>query len=883
MGGFAVEAPGRGRLRVYLGAAPGVGKTYAMLDEARHRRSRGTDVVVGVVECHGRPRTEEMLDGLEVVPRRQLTHRGDAFTEMDVDAVIARRPRVALVDELAHTNVPGSRNAKRWRDVEEILDAGIDVISTVNVQHLESLNDVVESITGVAQHETVPDGVVRRADQVEFVDLTPEALRRRLAHGNVYPPAIAGAAPANCFRPGNLTALRELALLWVAGRVDEYLREHRHDHPIDATRPARERVVVALTGGPEGDTLIRRAARIAGRGPGGEVLAVHVARSNGPSGGCSADLARQRRLVDSLGGTFHPIVGDDVPGALLDFARGVNATQIVLGGSRRRPWQYVLGPGVGATVAARSGDIDTHIVTHEHIGRGRETTPKRSTTARGRAVTSWAVALLGPLIPAAVLVPMRGGVALPGDMLLFLALTVGVALFGGLWQAVAAAVVGSLLLDYYLTAPTHTLKIAAPGNMLSLVVFVVIALAVASVVDLAARRAQQAARNQAEADTLSFLAGSVLRGEEALPALLERVRQTFGVESVAVLQRDGPCASWARVDSIGPNPPTRPDKADVEVPVDQSLALVLSGRALPADTRRVLGAFAAQTALVLERRTLVAEAAEARRLGEGHSLDTALFAIVARDLRAPLAAIKAGASGLRSHEVDWARAERAELLATIEAGADRLDQLIGNLLDMSRLRMGTIEPLPSDVALDEVVPGAVARAAQTAVRVSVPDTLPTVRADGELLDRVMANLVENAVLHTPPDTPVVVVAKAVRDRIELRVVDRGPGLPDDAKDRVFEAFARHGDAPRSRGVGLGLAVARGFAEAMNGSLTAEDTPGGGLTMILTLPASTGPEPGGEPDRSHVRSTPVDGHRDVRARTESGGRDDENDAASSRRR
>ncbi|MFE2868882.1 ATP-binding protein [Embleya sp. NPDC059259] len=816
-----------------------------MLDEARRGLRHGTDVVVGVVECHGRPRTEELLAGLEVVPRRQLSHRCGSFTEMDVDAVIARRPQVVLVDELAHTNAPGSRHKKRWQDVEQLLDAGIDVISTVNVQHLESLNAVVESITGVAQHETVPDGVVRRADQVQLVDPAPEALRRRPAHENVYPPE--AAASADRFRPGNPTALRELALLWVADRVDEYLREYRHDHGIDAAWRARERVVVALTGGPEGDTLIRRAARIAGRGPGGELLAVHVARSNAPSGCSPADLVRQRRLVDSLGGTFHSVVGDDVPGALLDFARGVDATQVVLGGSRRRSWQYVRGPGVGATFAARSGDIDTHIVTHEHVGRGRDTTPKRSGTARGRAVASWAVALLGPLVPAAVLVPMRGGVALPGDMLLFLALTVGVALFGGLWQAVSTAVVGSLLLDYYLTAPTHTLKIAAPGNVLALVVFVVIALAVASVVDLAARRAQQAARSQAEADTLSFLAGSVLRGEGALPALLERVRRTFGVESVAVLQRDGSCGPWESVGSIGPNPPTRPDTADVEVPVDESLALVLSGRALPADTRAVLGAFAAQAALALERRTLVAEAAEARRLGEGHSVDTALFALVARDLRAPLAVIKAGASGLRSHEVDWARAERAELLATIEAGADRLDQLIGNLLDMSRLRMGTIEPLPSDIALEEVVPGAVARVARTAVRVSVPGTLPTVRADPELLDRVVANLVENAVLHTPPETPVIVAAEVVRDRVELRVVDRGPGLPDDAKDRVFEAFARHGDAPRSRGVGLGLAVARGFAEAMHGSLAAEDTPGGGLTMILTLPASTEPRPEPGPD------------------------------------
>ncbi|MYS87789.1 sensor histidine kinase [Embleya scabrispora] len=837
-----MSAPRRGKLRVYLGAAPGVGKTYAMLDEAHRRLSRGTDLVVGLVECHDRPRTEEMLDGLEMVPRRQLTYRGGSFTEMDVDAVIARRPRVALVDELAHTNVPGSRNEKRWQDIDEILDAGIDVISTVNVQHLESLNDVVESITGVPQRETVPDDVVRRADQIEFVDLTPEALRRRLAHGNVYAPETVGAALANYFRAGNLTALRELALLWVADRVDEYLREYRHEHGIDATWPTRERVVVALTGGPEGDTLIRRAARIAGRGSGGELLAVHVARSDGLSGSSPADLARQRRLVDSLGGSFHSVVGDDVPGALLDFARGVNATQVVLGSSRRKPWQYVLGPGVGATVAAHSGDIDTHIVTHEHIGRGRADKATRSTQDRTRTVVSWAVALLGPPALTAALVPTRSNTALPPDMLLFLALTVGVALFGGLWQAVVTAVLGSLLLDYSLTPPMDTLDIAAPGNVLALVVFVVIALAVASVVDLAARRTQQAARSQAESETLSFLAGSVLHGEQALPALLERVRETFGMESVALLRRDGPHGSWHSVASVGPSPAAHPDAADVEVPVDESLALVLSGRTLPADTRRVLGAFAAQAALVVERRALVAEAAEARRLGEGNNIDMALFATVTRDLRAPLAAIKAGASGLRTEEVEWDRADRAELLATIEDGADRLDRLIGNLLDMSRLRSGTVNPLPVDIALDEVVPGMVTRATKSVVRLSLPDTLPTVRADAELLERVVANLVENAVLHTPARTPVVVLAEAVRDRVELRVVDRGPGLPDEAKDRVFEAFARHGDAPRSHGVGLGLAVARGFTEAMGGSLVAEDTPGGGLTMVLTLPASAGSEP-----------------------------------------
>src|SRR3954465_4543761 len=311
---------GRGKLRIYLGAAPGVGKTYAMLSEAHRRVERGTDCAVAFVEHHDRPRTEVMLHGLEQVPRRELEYRGGRFTEMDVDAVLARRPEVALVDELAHTNIPGSVNTKRWQDVEELLAAGIDVVSTVNIQHLESLGDVVESITGVRQRETVPDEVVRRADQIELVDMSPQALRRRMAHGNIYAPDKVDAALSNYFRPGNLTALRELALLWTADRVDEYLQEYRAEHRISPAWQARERIVVGLTGGPEGRTLIRRAARMAAKGSGSEILAVHIVRSGGPGSGVSGsanELAVQRTLVEDLGGSFHHVVGDDVPSALL--------------------------------------------------------------------------------------------------------------------------------------------------------------------------------------------------------------------------------------------------------------------------------------------------------------------------------------------------------------------------------------------------------------------------------------------------------------------------------------------------------------------------------------------------------------------------------------
>src|SRR6266508_3215677 len=324
----------RGQLRVYLGAAPGVGKTFKMLEEGHRRLNRGTDVVVGFVEPHGRRLTEALLSGLEVVPRKTMTYRGSTFTEMDIDAVLARRPQVALVDELAHTNVPGSRNAKRWQDVDELLAAGIHVVTTVNIQHLESLNDVVEQITGVTQRETIPDAVVRRADQIELVDMTPEALRRRMAHGNIYPPERVDAALGNYFRPGNLAALRELALLWVADRVEEYLTEYQADHGISKTWETRERVVVAITGAPGGEQLIRRAARMAGRGH-GDLVGVHVVPSDGLSARQGSDLDSQRVMLDELGGAYREVVGDDISTALAEFARAEKATQLVLGASGR--------------------------------------------------------------------------------------------------------------------------------------------------------------------------------------------------------------------------------------------------------------------------------------------------------------------------------------------------------------------------------------------------------------------------------------------------------------------------------------------------------------------------------------------------------------------
>ncbi|WP_329160256.1 sensor histidine kinase KdpD [Streptomyces sp. NBC_01717] len=836
----------RGKLRIYLGAAPGVGKTYAMLSEAHRRVERGTDCVVGFVEHHNRPRTEVMLHGLEQVPRRAIEYRDTVFSEMDVDAVLDRAPAVALVDELAHTNVPGSRNAKRWQDVEELLQAGIDVVSTVNIQHLESLGDVVESITGVRQRETVPDEVVRRADQIELVDMSPQALRRRMAHGNIYKPDRIDASLSNYFRPGNLTALRELALLWVADRVDEYLQQYRGEHNISTTWQARERIVVGLTGGPEGRTLIRRASRMAAKGSGGEILAVYIARSDGLTSASPKELTAQRTLVEDLGGTFHHVIGDDIPSALLAFARGVNATQIVLGSSRRKAWQYIYGPGVGATVARESGpDLDVHIVTHNEVAKGRGLPIARGARlGRARIIWGWLTGVGGPVLLTLLLTRMTNGPGLANDVLLFLFMTVAAALLGGLLPALASAAVGSLLLNYWFTPPTHTLTVQDPRNLVAIVIFFAVAVSVASVVDLAARRTHQAARLRAESEILSFLAGSVLRGETALDALLDRVRETFAMESVALLERRSDVDPWTCAGSVGPAPVSRPEDADVDMPVGDHMALALSGRVLPAEDRRVLGAFAAQAAVVLDRQRLVGEAEEARRLAEGNRIRTALLAAVSHDLRTPLAAIKAAVSSLRSDDVAWSEADEAELLEGIENGADRLDHLVGNLLDMSRLQTGTVTPLIREIDLDEVVPMALGGVPEGSVDLDIPETLPMVAVDPGLLERAVANIVENAVKYSPDGERVTVAASALGSRVELRVADRGPGVPDEGKERIFEPFQRYGDAPRGAGVGLGLAVARGFVESMGGTLDAEDTPGGGMTMVLTLKAVSGYVPTG---------------------------------------
>jgi two-component system sensor histidine kinase KdpD len=838
----------RGELRVYLGAAPGVGKTYKMLEEGHRRLNRGTDVVVGLVECHGRKNTEALLAGLQAVPRRTINYRGASFTEMDLDAVLARRPQVALVDEMAHTNVPGSRHAKRWQDIGTLLDAGITVITTVNIQHLGSLNDVVEKITGVPQRETVPDAVVRQADQIELVDMAPEALRRRMAHGNVYQPEKIGAALGNYFRIGNLTALRELALLWVADKVDEQLDRYRAQHHISATWETRERVVVALTGGAEGETLVRRAARITARTKGADLLAVHVARNDGLAGADPAHLARQRALVESLGGTYHQVIGADIPNALLDFARGVNATQLVLGASRRGRIAQIFSPGVGVTTTAESGAIDVHLVTHEEARKRRHAVSLTRGLTVARRIAGFVVAGLGLPLLTVVLTRLRHDLTLPSDILLYLGAVVAVALVGGLYPALLAAVAGFLLLNWYFTPPFHRWTIAEQENILALAVFLLVAAGVSTVVDLAARRTREAARARAEAETLSTVAGSVLRGSRPLPALLDQLRETFQLTGVTLLERrrDVPAtpnlqhdpAAWRLAAAVGDRPCLTPAEGETDVLVDD-VSLVLRGHPLAAADRRVVEAFAAQAAVALRQERLEERAAAVGPLAEVDKLRTALLSAVSHDLRSPLASAKAAVDSLRTADVEFSDDDRRELLATADESLDRLGRLVENLLDMSRLQAGALAMAPRLITLAEAIPRAVDDLADAGrdVRIQIPDDLPDIPADPALLERALVNLLANALHYSAPDRPPLISASEHGGQVEVRVVDHGPGVPTADWDRIFLPFQRLGDRDNATGVGLGLALSRGLVEAMGGTLTPEHTPGGGLTMILSLPAA----------------------------------------------
>ncbi|HUO40263.1 MAG TPA: DUF4118 domain-containing protein [Mycobacterium sp.] len=817
----------RGRLRVYLGAAPGVGKTYEMLLEGHRQRAQGVDCVIGFIEPHGRRATQALVEGLEVVPRRQVPYRGVVLSEMDVDAVLARHPQLALVDELAHTNASGSRNPKRWQDVQELLDAGIDVLTTLNIQHLESLNDVVADVTGVKQRETVPDAVVRQADELELVDLSPEALRRRMVAGDIYPPDRIDAALSHYFRPGNLTALRELALLWVAGRVDEGLRRYREEHGISAGWEARERIVVGVSGGPESEDLVRRAARLAARTPGSDLTAVYVTRSDGRPGADPGTLAGLRTLVEALGGSWHQVVGADVGSALAQFAAHENATQVVIGASRPGAWWRLL---TGREVVAReltrlSPGLDVHVVTDETPGRFAVRLPQLRGVSRRRRLQ--ALALMVVLFPAVTVVSglLRSRLSLSADLLVYLLVIVLIAVVGGWYPALAAAVVSVAAADFFLTKPLYSFRVAILNDLVALVVYLATAVVVSWTVEVSAQRRRLAARSSAEAAVLTSMAEMLLRGEGQLPQLLELVRETFGLDGLSVLQRAAtqPSAGWVVTASSGNRPPERPGQATVQAPLDASTVLAGRGPELTAADTEIFTACAAQIAQYLRQRSLSQRAAGAEQEAESERRRTALAAAAGRALSVGVASAKHAVAALRASPT---AAEDVEPIDTLERAVDRIGVLADQLEDLARAQAGALDVRMRQVDVAEVVAAALEELGpgRHAVNVVVPEDLPNVVSDAAVLTRVVAALAAHVIRLSPAGRVPTIAAMLCDGRVEIR-------FQAAASPNGHASVTGHGDG------GFAVEAASDLLEAIDASLRTETGADGAPAVVISVAAA----------------------------------------------
>lgn len=817
----------RGQLRVYLGAAPGVGKTFAMLSEGRRRRERGTDVVIASLTPYARPATDALAEGME---------RLDRSGSIDVSAVLLRRPSLALVDDLAGaSSQPGQHS--RWSGVQELLDIGIDVITTINISELESLSDAALRITGTSTTRTVPDGFVRGADQVELVDMTPEALRRRLAHGNIFPAEHVDAALANFFRVGNLSALRELALSWLADRVEESLDTYLDRHGVAGTWETRERIVVGITGVPGGEAVIRRAARLADRSR-GSLVGVHVVPENGFASRSGVALQTQRQLLNELGGTFQEVVGDAVGVALAGFAVAERATQVVVGVSTRTWLDHIRRQSVVKDVLRLASGFDVHVISA--VGVNRPPLPRRIRRRRAlsgrRIATAWALLGVGLPVLTFVLSRFPRHVGLSTALLLFLAMVMTTSLIGGLLPGITAAVTSVLLSNWFFVTPRHSLSIASSENVVALIVFVLVGTTVSTLVDRMARSSADALRARAETDVLARSTASLAADPDVLEHLVRQLLVNLPIGGAAVLSRDDD-DGWSVEAFAGDRLPVRPnDGTSFALDDDGRHQLVLVDARLSADDHHLLRALTNQFWLAIETRKLHRSAAEAGVLSDTNALRAAMLQAVSHDLRTPLASIKASATSLLSGDIEWSRHERGELLSTIDEEADRLDRLVGNLLDMSRLQAGGLSVRHELVAVDEVVERALLGVPDPHDLIAVDiDEDAIAIGDAALLERALANVVANALVWSPDESAVRVEASLVGGDVHIRVVDRGPGIVRSMRDVVFEPFQRLGDRSNAAGVGLGLAIARGFVRAMGGEVELDDTPGGGLTVTMRLP------------------------------------------------
>jgi two-component system sensor histidine kinase KdpD len=872
-----------GRLKIFLGAAPGVGKTYEMLQSAHARLRAGADIVVGFVETHARPETEALLRGLEVVPRKRIEYRDQVLEEMDIDAVIARKPQIALVDELAHTNAPGSRHPKRYLDVEELLLRGIDVYTAVNIQHIESLNDVVAQITHVRVRETVPDSVIDRADAIELIDLTPDDLIQRLKEGKVYVPKQAERALEHYFSPGNLTALRELALRRTAESVDEQLLNHMQANAIAGPWAAGERILVCVSEDPRAVGLVRYTKRLADRvhAP-WTAISIETRRSLQLSDAQRDRLADTLRLAESLGGEAItiPAVQRRIADDIVNFAQANNVTQIIIGKSTRSLWFEIIQGSVVHDLVRRAGNIGVNVIKGDELPSEVPAKSAVQTAARAEPFNPrpYLLALLISAIALGAAALIKPHFGIENVDLVFLTAVVIVAVRYGLWPSLLTSLIASLAYNFFFLPPIYTLTITDPTNIIAFFFFMLIAILVSNV----------AARVRVQADTAigrirtteqlyAFsrkLAGTatlddVLWATAYQTALMLKVRVVLLLPDDGLLtvktgyppedeldKADLAAANWAWSNdrSAGRGSDTLPGAKRLFLPMRTGRGLIgvigidddRSGPLLTPDQRRLLDALVDQGALAIERVLLVEDMDRVKRTVESERLRSALLTSISHDLKTPLASVLGSASTMRDLGSSLSDIEKRDLLATVIDESERLNRFIANLLDMTRLESGAVMPNTALHDVGEIVGSALRRAgkilARHKVSLQLDADLPMLKLDAVLFEQVIFNLLDNAAKYAPAETTISIKSFRDRESVSLQVADEGEGIPPDELESVFDKFyrAQKGDHVRP-GTGLGLAISRGFIEAMAGRITAAnrtDRSGAVITVRLPIPAET---------------------------------------------
>jgi two-component system sensor histidine kinase KdpD len=869
----AAEREGRGKLKIFLGAAPGVGKTYEMLTAARRRRAEGIDVVVGVVETHGRAETEAQMVGLEVVPRRKVEYKGRSLDEMDIDAILKRRPQLVLVDELAHTNAEGSRHPKRYMDVEELLAAGIDVYSTLNVQHIESLNDVVARITRIRVRETVPDRVLNAADEVELVDLTPADLIGRLNEGKVYVREQAQRALRHYFSPGNLTALRELALRRTAERVDEQMLSYMREHAIAGPWAAGERVIVCLDPSPAAANAVRAAKRTAD-GLDAELIALYVETDRHAvlSEAERGHLAEATQLAERLGAEIVTLPGRSVVEEILAFARARNATRVVLGKSRRSRWFELRHGSVVDELVRSSSGLAIEVVASDQ--QTSSTAPPDWLRNVPLTPGPYLEGTLTTALATAVGVAIDRLIVLPNISLVYVVPVLVAAARHGLVPSLWVSALSVLCYNFFYLPPLYEFTIRDPANVVALFFFMFVAI-VASALAARTRSQTESARREARttAELYAFnrkIAG-VMDLYDLLWTIVTHLARLLNAEVVILMPDEGRLESraafppdsdftdadlaaarwsWEADHPTGKGTDTLPGGRWLFVPIRTvrgpvgviGVLALKEGREVSAADRRLLDAVGNQAAIAIERMTLAADIDQARLGEERERLRSSMLTSVSHDLRTPLASIIGALSSLRSYRDRYDQPTRDELLGTALSEAERLDRFVGNLLDMTRLDAGAIVPNKEAVDAGDLISTVLRRAApllkDREVTTSIEPGLPALSLDFVLAEQVLFNLLDNAAKYSPTGGRIGVEARRAGNRVEIIVRDEGPGIAADALERIFDKFYRANDGDRRRaGTGLGLAIAKGFVEVQGGTLAGRNRDDrSGAEFVMSWPA-----------------------------------------------